>query len=185
MRGDYLEKWKPLFGSDGFVRLQTDGAWYVNCHYPYAITATGPGHASMLTGCGPDVHGIIGNTWYDRKSGAVVNCSESKRYQRVPPLPKDLPKDELKDEVREREAKEKKPKAEDDPEETPKPAAKPVAEAAGDAGPTPRSDLRRRPQGRDRWKGPASSVCRSRIGPPSCRSAPRPTGPTGSTTPTG
>src|SRR6476619_6988555 len=108
MRGDYVEKWRPLFGTDGFVRLQTEGAWYVNCHYPYAITATGPGHSSILTGCGPDAHGIIGNTWYDRASGAVVNCSESAKYQRVPPIPKDLPADELKDEVREREAKEKK-----------------------------------------------------------------------------
>ena len=24
----------------------------------------------MLTGCGPDVHGIVGNAWFDRKSGA-------------------------------------------------------------------------------------------------------------------
>src|SRR5262249_57228285 len=62
MRGDYLEKWKPLFGTDGFVRLQTEGAWFTNCHYPYAATQTGPGHTSMLTGCGPDVHGIIANT---------------------------------------------------------------------------------------------------------------------------
>jgi predicted AlkP superfamily pyrophosphatase or phosphodiesterase len=107
MRGDYIAKWKPLFGSDGLVRLQAEGAWFVNCHYPYAITATGPGHSSMLTGCGPDIHGIVGNTWYDRKSGAVVNCSEGTRWQRVPPLPKDLPKDELKPEVKEREAKEK------------------------------------------------------------------------------
>jgi predicted AlkP superfamily pyrophosphatase or phosphodiesterase len=108
MRGDYIQKWQPLFGKDGFARLQAEGAWYVNCHYPYAITATGPGHSSMLTGCGPDVHGIIGNTWYDRASGAVVNCSESIRYTRVPPLPKNLPKDELLDEIKEREEKEKK-----------------------------------------------------------------------------
>lgn len=107
MRGDYLQKWQPHFGKDGFVRLQTEGAWYVNCHYPYAMTLTGPGHSSMLTGCGPDVHGIIGNTWYDRKSGAVVNCSESTRYTRVPPLPKVLPKDELIDELKAKEDKEK------------------------------------------------------------------------------
>jgi Type I phosphodiesterase / nucleotide pyrophosphatase len=107
LRGDYLEKWRPLFGTDGFVRLQTEGAWFTNCHYPYATTQTGPGHTSMLTGCGPDVHGIIGNTWYDRRSGAVVNCSESDRYERVPPLPKDLPKDELRDDVKAAEEKEK------------------------------------------------------------------------------
>ena len=77
MRGDYIQKWRPLFGKDGFVRLETEGAWFVDCQYPYAITATGPGHSSMLTGCGPNVHGIIGNTWYDRASGAVVNCCES------------------------------------------------------------------------------------------------------------
>lgn len=107
LRGDYLQKWQPLFGKDGFVRMQTEGAWYVNCHYPYANTATGPGHASMLTGCGPDVHGIVGNLWYDRASGAVINCSESIRYTRVPPLPKDLPKDELADDVKAMEAKAK------------------------------------------------------------------------------
>lgn len=115
MRGDYIQKWQSLFGKDGFVRLQTEGAWFVNCHYPYAITATGPGHSSMLTGCGPDLHGIIGNTWYDRASGAVVNCSESTRYSRVPPLPKSLPKDELLDEFKPPEAKDKKNGAETDP----------------------------------------------------------------------
>src|SRR5437870_3750198 len=40
MRGDYLEKWQPLFGVDGFRRLQTEGAWFANCHYPYAVTQT-------------------------------------------------------------------------------------------------------------------------------------------------
>lgn len=88
LRGDYIDRWKAQFGPDGFRRLTTEGAWFVNCHYPYACTATGPGHASMLTGCGPDVHGIIGNTWYDRASGAVVNCATAARYNRVPPLPK-------------------------------------------------------------------------------------------------
>jgi len=128
LRGDYLAKWQPLFGKEGFVRLQTEGAWYTNCHYPYSMTATGPGHSSMLTGCGPDVHGIIGNTWYDRKSGAVVNCSESTRYTRIPPLPKDLPKEELTDEYKELEAKEKKKEVPAKAETTP---AKPAEKAYG------------------------------------------------------
>src|SRR5436190_15219092 len=80
LRGDYIAKWQPLFGKDGFVRLQTEGAWFTNCHYPYGVTVTGAGHASMLTGCSPDAHGVVGNAWYDRKSGAVVNCSESTRW---------------------------------------------------------------------------------------------------------
>ena len=34
MRGDYLKKWQPLFADGGFKRLQTEGAWFTNCHYP-------------------------------------------------------------------------------------------------------------------------------------------------------
>lgn len=128
LRGDYIAKWQPLFGKDGFVRLQTEGAWYMNCHYPYAITATGPGHASMLTGCGPDVHGIINNTWYDRKSGEVVNCSESTRFTRTPPLPKDLPKEELNDETKELETKNNENEQPAKVDTTP---AKPVLKAYG------------------------------------------------------
>src|SRR5688572_12317489 len=63
LRGDYLEKWRGLFGRGGFARLQTDGAWFTHCHYPYGITTTGPGHASILTGTCPDRHGIIDNQW--------------------------------------------------------------------------------------------------------------------------
>jgi predicted AlkP superfamily pyrophosphatase or phosphodiesterase len=88
MRGDYLERWQKLFADDGFARLQRDGAWFTNCHYPYATTETGPGHASMLTGCVPAQHGIVMNQWYDRKTAQVISCAESIRYRRVPPAPK-------------------------------------------------------------------------------------------------
>ena len=84
MRGDYLQRWQELFAEGGFARLQKDGAWFTNCHYPYAVTQTGPGHASMLTGCTPDQHGIVMNQWFDRKAGGLVNCAESARYRRVP-----------------------------------------------------------------------------------------------------
>jgi predicted AlkP superfamily pyrophosphatase or phosphodiesterase len=113
LRGDYLERWGKQFGKDGFQRLMTDGAWFANCHYPYATTQTGPGHASMLTGCAPDQHGIIANNWYDRKSAMAVNCSESERYQRVPALPKTLPAEQLKNpmpDTTDDDTKESKPK---------------------------------------------------------------------------
>src|SRR6266540_3429817 len=63
LRADYLEKWQDLFGEGGFKRLQTEGAWFTNCHYPYADTVTSIGHASLATGCSPNKHGIIGNEW--------------------------------------------------------------------------------------------------------------------------
>jgi predicted AlkP superfamily pyrophosphatase or phosphodiesterase len=72
MRGDYLQKWQPLFGEGGFKRLQTEGAWYANCHYPYAYTLTAAGHTSLVTGTTPSRHGIIANEWYDRANNEAV-----------------------------------------------------------------------------------------------------------------
>jgi hypothetical protein len=86
LSGDYLERWKPLFGPNGFARLQRDGAWFTNCHYPYGTTTTGPGHASMLTGACAESHGIINNNWIE--SGKVVYCAGRERYELVPPSPK-------------------------------------------------------------------------------------------------
>lgn len=80
MREDYLERWQDLFGTGGFRRLQKEGAWFQDCHYPYAYTVTGPGHASLATGSSPNRHGIINNEWYDRQTGAVVGCVEAERY---------------------------------------------------------------------------------------------------------
>lgn len=82
-RGDYLSRWEKLFGEHGFRRLQTEGAWFTNCHYPYALTFTGSGHASILTGCSPAEHGIIGNEWYDRVAGERISCVDDTRYMLV------------------------------------------------------------------------------------------------------
>jgi Type I phosphodiesterase / nucleotide pyrophosphatase len=87
LRGDYLTRWRDLFVADGFRRLLTDGAWFPNCHYPYANTVTGAGHASVLTGCSPDRHGIVGNDWYDRAAGETVYCATLPRYETVPAPP--------------------------------------------------------------------------------------------------
>src|SRR5581483_1764250 len=74
MRGDYLLKWKDLFGPGGFRRLEEEGAWFTNCHYPYSDTVTAAGHTSLLTGCTPHEHGIIGNDWYERETGRRVKA---------------------------------------------------------------------------------------------------------------
>jgi hypothetical protein len=61
------------------------GAWYQQCHYPYALTVTGAGHASLATGAPPRVHGIVENDWYERATGEHVNCATNARYRSVPP----------------------------------------------------------------------------------------------------
>lgn len=90
LRGDMLQRWQPLFRTDGFARLQRDGAWFTHCYYPYGTTTTGPGHASLLTGTCGDVHGIINNNWME--NGLPVYCAGADRYELVPPLPV-FPKD--------------------------------------------------------------------------------------------
>jgi hypothetical protein len=87
LRGDYLQRWDDLFVDGGFHRLDREGVWFQNCHYPYALTLTGPGHASLATGASPCKHGIIANEWFQRPDGEV-NCAGHVRYERVPRAPK-------------------------------------------------------------------------------------------------
>jgi hypothetical protein len=85
MRADYLERWRGLWGEGGFRRLQAEGAWFTNCHYPYACTETGPGHATLATGRSPSSHGIVGNHWYERRAREHVYCVAATRpYEPVP-----------------------------------------------------------------------------------------------------
>jgi hypothetical protein len=89
MRGDFPGRWRALFGLDGFRRLEDGGAWFLNCHYPYATTTTGPGHASILTGCSGARHGIVNNEWWDARDAAQLYCATEPRYERVPPASAD------------------------------------------------------------------------------------------------
>lgn len=94
LRGDYLERWADLYGADGFKRLMKHGTWFTNCHYPYATTITGCGHASVLTGCSPNRHGIIENEWFDRAEGKMIYCATNDFRQTVYTVPPPIdPKD--------------------------------------------------------------------------------------------
>jgi predicted AlkP superfamily pyrophosphatase or phosphodiesterase len=71
-RADSLERYRDRFGPDGFNRLRRDAASFASCAYPYAVTETAPGHATLSTGSTPDRHGIIANGWYDARLGRAV-----------------------------------------------------------------------------------------------------------------
>lgn len=72
---EYLERFGRGRSDTGLLaRIQGEGAWYDQCHHRHAYTLTGPGHATLLTGAHPAVHGIIGNSWYDRPTAKSVNC---------------------------------------------------------------------------------------------------------------
>lgn len=78
MRFDYLYRYWDKFGNDGFKRMITQGYHCRNVNFNYMPTYTGPGHASIFTGTTPSVHGIIGNSWFDRETGKEVYCVEDK-----------------------------------------------------------------------------------------------------------
>jgi predicted AlkP superfamily pyrophosphatase or phosphodiesterase len=75
LRYDYLVRFRPYFTQKGF-NLLLGGAVFTDCTYDYATTTTCPGHATLFTGAYSNVHGIIGNEWYDRALGRKVYCVE-------------------------------------------------------------------------------------------------------------
>lgn len=79
LRGDLLERHKDKFGAKGFNYLLSHGINYANTHHPHAHTVTCVGHATIATGSFPNLHGIIGNHWFDRESKKTVNCVEDKK----------------------------------------------------------------------------------------------------------
>ncbi len=76
MRQEYLYRYYSKYSEGGFKRLMNEGFMLKNAHYNYAPTVTGPGHASIYTGTTPAFHGIIGNDFYHKRAGKMVNCVE-------------------------------------------------------------------------------------------------------------
>ncbi len=67
---DQLPSWaferdRALF-TGGLGRLIREGGYVKNGQLPYANTFTSPGHATIATGAVPRVHGVVGNTWWNR-----------------------------------------------------------------------------------------------------------------------
>jgi predicted AlkP superfamily pyrophosphatase or phosphodiesterase len=74
LRYDYLERYHALFSERG-LRLLTDrGAFMTFAQYDYYPTVTAPGHASFFSGSSPSLHGVIGNDWFDKRTGTMMYC---------------------------------------------------------------------------------------------------------------
>jgi type I phosphodiesterase/nucleotide pyrophosphatase len=96
MRGDYLERYGSRF-TGGLARLMKDGAWFVNAAYPYLNTVTCTGHSTIGTGTFPYHHGMILNSWLDRKTGSSPYCTDDAAatdisYNGLPPAEGDSAK---------------------------------------------------------------------------------------------
>ncbi|MEX2273218.1 MAG: alkaline phosphatase family protein [Vicinamibacterales bacterium] len=74
LRADYPARYGAQWTA-GLRRLMTEGAHFTNARYPFAGTATCPGHASIGTGTVPAVHGMALNEWWDRQTRRRTPCT--------------------------------------------------------------------------------------------------------------
>jgi len=74
MRGDYVDKFLQQW-TGGLRRLVEEGAWFRDAAYPYAVTETCVGHATISTGALPATHAMVANAWWDRGTQKMVTCT--------------------------------------------------------------------------------------------------------------
>jgi predicted AlkP superfamily pyrophosphatase or phosphodiesterase len=89
-RGDYANRFTPYLlpaksgrKLGGFRFLTETGAWYMDAHHNHLPTATGPGHATLMTGSEPALNGIVGNGWFDRKAGRGRYVTDDSQVESV------------------------------------------------------------------------------------------------------
>ncbi len=82
MRADYLDRYSGKF-TGGLRRLMDNGAWFQQATYPYLNTITCAGHSTIGTGTLPYQHGMILNTWFDRKTGKTTECTEDRKEREI------------------------------------------------------------------------------------------------------
>src|SRR5687767_12491794 len=74
LRADYLQVFNKHWRT-GFRTLLDQGMVFENARYPYLVTITCAGHATIGTGALPHRHGMINNTWWQRKERVLTGCS--------------------------------------------------------------------------------------------------------------
>lgn len=72
LRGDLPGGVMDRVGEGGFRYLYEHGTVYLDAHHRHANTETIVGHTTLATGADPSAHGMIGNVWLDRTTGALV-----------------------------------------------------------------------------------------------------------------
>ena len=83
MRWDYLYRYNALYGQGGFKRLISQGFSAENTMIPYVPTYTAVGHTCIYTGSVPGITGIVGNNWFDRRTGKNVYCTDDSTVNTV------------------------------------------------------------------------------------------------------
>ncbi len=84
LRSDYLEYFAPLYGSDGFRRLLTEGRVYSAAHYPFMPVDRASAITCVATGATPQYNKIIAQQWFSRDNMKTSYCVYDKKYVASP-----------------------------------------------------------------------------------------------------
>lgn len=83
MRYEYMERFSAHFSSGGFKKLMYSGINCVDAHVNFSYGQSATGFASISTGTTPSNHGIIGDSWYNRKTRTKINCVADENYPSI------------------------------------------------------------------------------------------------------
>jgi hypothetical protein len=75
LRPEYLDAVYPQLSPGGLKRLLEKGAWFPDCRHT-ASTFPSTTLATLSTGAWPSQHGIVAESWYDRKARKPVPASD-------------------------------------------------------------------------------------------------------------
>jgi len=73
---DQMDEQISELDDGGIKHFRKEGAWFTNASYRYAVTLTGCGHATLLTGTYPEEHGIVANSYIDRETAERLPFAE-------------------------------------------------------------------------------------------------------------
>src|SRR5689334_9604024 len=79
LSADTFERRLPT-AKAGIKRLLTQGFRFQQMRYETAPTLTAEGHSTLVTGCYPELHGVVANRWFDSVTGANRNAGADPRY---------------------------------------------------------------------------------------------------------
>ena len=82
MRPDHLSRFESLY-TGGFKWLLENSVVFDSAYQQHGYTVTGPGHFAIGTGIYPGPGGVLGNEYFDRDLGRVVNCVEDPKAHPV------------------------------------------------------------------------------------------------------
>lgn len=75
MRADYIDRYQHQWRG-GLRQIVDRGAWFRQANYPYFLTVTCAGHATLGSGTLPSTHGMAANYWWDRETQRRIGCAD-------------------------------------------------------------------------------------------------------------